>query len=93
MKEIRAIRVDELDNVVTLVQPGAAGDMAAWEGGQALVAQEVPVGHKVAILDIPGGGVVTKYGAPIGIATQHIKAGQWVHVHNLRSARGKGAHE
>jgi altronate dehydratase len=93
VKQVRAIRVDASDNVVTLVEPGAAGDTATWDGGQVPVGDDVPMGHKVAICDIPLGGVVTKYGAPIGLATAAIKAGQWVHVHNVRSARGKGAHE
>lgn len=93
MKHVRAIRVHAADNVVTLVQVGAAGDVAEWEGASVIVSDDVPKGHKVAVSDIPEGGVVTKYGASIGVATKAIKAGQWVHVHNIRSARGKGAHE
>lgn len=43
----------------------------------------VPAGHKVAVTDIAVGETVRKYGQPIGVATQTIRAGEWVHVHNL----------
>ena len=46
----------------------------------------VPMGHKIALVDIPAGSAVVKYGYPIGIATEDIKAGDFVHTHNLRSA-------
>ncbi len=45
----------------------------------------VPAGHKVALSDIRKGGFVIKYGQIIGRATADIKAGEWVHSHNLRS--------
>ena len=44
---------------------------------------EVPAGHKVALVDIPAGTHVRKYGEVIGVATQDIAAGSHVHVHNL----------
>lgn len=46
----------------------------------------VPMGHKIALKDIPKGAAVVKYGYPIGVATEDIKAGDFVHTHNLRSA-------
>ena len=46
----------------------------------------VPMGHKIALADIPKGSPVVKYGYPIGIATEDIRAGEFVHTHNLRSA-------
>jgi altronate hydrolase len=46
----------------------------------------VPAGHKVALRDIAAGEVVTKLGAPIGVAAASIGAGEHVHTHNLRFA-------
>ncbi len=46
----------------------------------------VPKGHKFALHDIKKGEKVKKYGYPIGRATKDIKAGEWVHSHNLKSA-------
>lgn len=51
------------------------------------VLDAVPLGHKIAMRDIPAGAVVLKYGAPIGKASVDIRAGQHVHLHNLRSSR------
>ena len=42
----------------------------------------------MAICDIPQGGDVIKYGFRIGNAKENIKAGQWVHVHNIKTALG-----
>lgn len=50
------------------------------EGGEG-----IPAGHKQALCDIAKGDFVIKYGQIIGRATQDIKAGEWVHSHNLRS--------
>ena len=33
---------------------------------------------------------ITKYGEEIGQATANIKAGEYVHVHNLESIRARG---
>ena len=47
---------------------------------------DVPAGHKIALADIKKGEKVVKYGYPIGVATQDIKKGDFVHTHNLASA-------
>ena len=51
------------------------------------VVEAVPLGHKVALRDIPAGERVVEYGLPIGRATRDIAAGQHVHVHNLKGER------
>jgi (2R)-sulfolactate sulfo-lyase subunit alpha len=48
---------------------------------------EVPLGHKLALTDIPAGAEVIEYGLRIGIASQAIGKGDYVHIHNVRSAR------
>ena len=45
----------------------------------------IPAGHKYALADIKKGEPVIKYGQIIGRATADIKAGEWVHTHNVRS--------
>ena len=47
--------------------------------------QEIPMGHKFALLDINKGELIKKYGEIIGIATQDIKTGDWIHTHNIKS--------
>ncbi len=46
---------------------------------------DIPAGHKYALKDIPQGEYVIKYGEIIGRASQDIKAGEWVHTHNVKS--------
>jgi (2R)-sulfolactate sulfo-lyase subunit alpha len=47
----------------------------------------VPLGHKIALSELGEGAEVLEYGIPIGIATQPLQVGTYVHTHNLRSAR------
>ena len=42
-------------------------------------------GHKYALLDIPAGENIIKYGNPIGHATEDIKKGEHVHSHNMKT--------
>jgi len=51
------------------------------------VAEEVPLGHKVSLADLPGGADVIEYAVCVGLTRQPVRRGELVHVHNLRSAR------
>ncbi|MBR1476408.1 MAG: altronate dehydratase [Lachnospiraceae bacterium] len=51
--------------------------------------EEIPAGHKMALYDIPEGGDVIKYGYRIGNAKEPIKAGAWIHTHNVKTALGE----
>jgi (2R)-sulfolactate sulfo-lyase subunit alpha len=48
---------------------------------------DVPIGHKVALIDIKKGDTVWKYGQDIGKAVADIKKGEHVHTHNLKTKR------
>ncbi len=56
-----------------------------------VAADDIPLGHKIALKPVAKGERVVKYGVPVGRATEAIKPGQHVHVHNLRSLRWAGA--
>jgi (2R)-sulfolactate sulfo-lyase subunit alpha len=49
--------------------------------------EAIPLGHKVALKDFAAGEDVIKYGNVIGKIVQPVKAGHWVHVHNLKTKR------
>lgn len=51
------------------------------------VLDEVPLGHKIALVDLDEDAEVIEYGVKIGITSAPISAGQYVHTHNIRSAR------
>jgi len=50
-------------------------------------AQDIPLGHKVALKDMKVGDTVIKYGADVGKVVAPIKAGQHAHVHNIKTKR------
>ena len=71
------ISMDDRDNVAIVANDG--GLPAGTNLPSGLIFREhVPQGHKVALVDIPLGDPVIRYGIPIGYATQEILAGSWV---------------
>jgi (2R)-sulfolactate sulfo-lyase subunit alpha len=53
----------------------------------AAASESIPLGHKIALRDFAVGDTILKYNCPIGRVVQPIKAGQLVHVHNLKTKR------
>ncbi|GAC1349228.1 MAG: UxaA family hydrolase [Ktedonobacteraceae bacterium] len=83
---------NEGDSVAVAVQDVVAGASEAvyMDSDRAVTIQAteaIPLGHKVALIEIGEGVDVIEYGVRIGLTRQSIKAGQLVHIHNLRSAR------
>ena len=72
-------RVHPDDSVCTALRDLAAGEAA----GAVTLRGPIPKGHKIALVDLPAGAPVIKYGQPIGRATAPIRAGDHVHSHNL----------
>lgn len=48
---------------------------------------DIPLGHKIALKDLRPDDAVIKYGCDIGRVVAPIKAGEHVHVHNLKTKR------
>ncbi|MFX1358436.1 MAG: UxaA family hydrolase [Promethearchaeota archaeon] len=46
---------------------------------------DIPLGHKFSLRDINKGELIKKYGEIIGIATEDIRMGDWIHTHNIKS--------
>ncbi len=53
--------------------------------GDPIVLEEIPQGHKIALIDLNKGDHVIKYGYPIGHLLSDVKAGQWLHTHNVKT--------
>lgn len=93
---ILALKINEKDNVATVFSNGAEKAAAVTvkdEKGvekEIVISENIPYGHKLAIRDIAKGELIIKYGEEIGIAVADIKKGDYVHVHNLESMRGRG---
>lgn len=85
----RALRLSPADNVATALADLAQGEQVAVEGQSVTLAEAIPLCHKLALAAIPAGADIVKYGEIIGRATSAIAPGAHVHVHNMRSARGR----
>lgn len=81
------LRIDPKDNLVTCLRAVKSGEEITVDGEKIKVSGDVPQFHKIAIADIPKGGICYKYGQIIGKASVDIKKGDYVHVHNLVSAK------
>jgi len=77
------IVLDPGDSVGVARRTLAAGEALEGAASALVAAVRVPVGHKVALLDIGAGERVLKYAQLIGVARVPIAAGEHVHVHNL----------
>ena len=51
------------------------------------VNHDVPIGHKVALVDFGKDDTVIKYGQDIGRIVEASKKGDHIHVHNLKTKR------
>ncbi|HET7837458.1 MAG TPA: SAF domain-containing protein, partial [Variovorax sp.] len=71
------------DNVAIVANDGGLAAGTVFASGLTL-REKVPQAHKVALVDIPEGGVVRRYDVPIGYALKPIPAGSWVHERLLR---------
>lgn len=85
-----ALRMTPEDTVATALDDLEAGRRLTVEGRTVELGEAVPFGHKFALRAIEEGEEITKYGYVIGRATEPIAPGEWVHVHNVESTRGRG---
>ncbi|SDM83347.1 altronate dehydratase small subunit [Paenibacillus sp. yr247] len=86
--------MNEKDDVATVLRDMRSGESIHFFKGTSVQAlsllDAIPFGHKVAIAFIKQGAEVYKYGDIIGKATQDIRVGEHVHVHNIEGTRGRG---
>lgn len=82
-----ALRLNPQDYVAIAkinLQPGTI--LILEDNGSLLrvpIRQFIPSGHKVALIEFTPGRELRRYGQVIGIATQLIRPGDHVHIHNL----------
>ena len=89
----RAIVLHSDDNIATLIDGASSGESVEYTGknnGKLILAGDIPYGHKFALIDIPAGRNILKYGQVIGRATKAIRPGEHVHVHNVEALRARG---
>jgi altronate hydrolase len=82
---VRAIRIGAEDDVATLIEDAAVGDIVIADDERVVAREPVPRGHKIALAARAPGEPVIKYGHSIGRAAAAIVPGDHVHAHNLSS--------
>ena len=85
----RTIRMHAADNVAIVANDGGLPPGTVLPGGPTL-RDHVPQGHKVALVDLPAGAPVQRYGIPIGFALKEIPAGSWVNERLLQMPEARG---
>jgi len=83
--ETNAVLVNPKDNIAVAIKEIKAGETVTGIGELELQANEdIMRNHKVAIAEVAENEPVLKYGERIGFASKPIRAGDWVHSHNLK---------
>ena len=88
MSQARCYRIHGSDNVATMLEDapaGAASVLGQGDDPQIVTTEPIQLGHKVALRGIQTGEAIVKYGVAIGRASEAIRRGAWVHLHNCRS--------
>lgn len=87
--QYRAFRIDKSDNVATALTEIPKGECCEIIGDGDIrnmaAAEDIPVGHKIALYGIKKDESILKYGVVIGRATADIAPGSWIHLHVMCS--------
>ncbi len=86
MKEV--IKIQENDNVAIALKDLKAGQTIQVSGEEVTLLADIGAGHKLALQDIEKESQVIKYGYSIGVATEPVKRGMWLHTHNIKTGLG-----
>jgi (2R)-sulfolactate sulfo-lyase subunit alpha len=85
---------DSSDSVGVAVVEGieTGQDLTVWvmdtNESRSMKAQEpIPLGHKIALVDLARGDTLIKYGYDIGLVTDDIPTGHHVHIHNVKTKK------
>ena len=94
MSQTDLIIHDEKDNVAVVVidKTSENQECRGWimENNKTINVQslnEIPLGHKIAMVDFNEGDTILKYGHDIGKVIKPIKKGDHVHVHNVKTKK------
>ena len=85
---------DDVGVAVLDLKTGEEIGVATLEGKDVkliTLVSDVPLGHKVAMTALAQDKHVIEYGRAIGYAYAPIRAGEHVHVHNIKSLRWAGS--
>lgn len=76
---VRLITIDPRDNVGIVTENASKGE--CLEG--VVLLQDIPQGHKVALVDLKQKDAVVRYGVTLGFLLEDVQAGSWINEHML----------
>jgi len=88
-----AYQIHTRDNVATVIVDVEASEeveVVSLQGdviSKMTLKEKIISGHKLAIIPCNKGEKIIKYGEIIGVASDAISPGDWVHTHNVDSDR------
>jgi altronate hydrolase len=82
--KVDVVSIDAKDNICVAARDLPAGHTLEIAGQHFSLQQDIRIGHKIAVAQIANDSPVFKYGQSIGITTEPVSPGQWVHIHNVR---------
>lgn len=83
------IRIHPQDSVAVALCDLKKGQRLSVDEKEVVLTEDIPRGHKVALVSMKIGQNIIKYGNPIGHATKDVHPGEWVHVHNVATNLGE----
>ena len=88
-----AIVLNERDQLATALRALREGENIKIRSGEKILnlimEENIRICHKFATAHISKGEEIRKCGENIGAASENIEAGHHIHIHNLKSLRGK----
>jgi len=83
------LKIHDKDNVAVAIEVINKDEVLSFKGCSLIAQEHIDKGHKIALTNIKTGENVIKYGFAIGHAITDIKAGEWIHAHNLKTNLGE----
>ncbi len=83
-----ALQLDPRDNVVVALKPLAAGTLVHFGNASCTVTQDIPIKHKLSIVDLAPGDLVYLYGMVVGEAVLPIPRGGLISTRTIRHRAG-----
>lgn len=82
---MKYLKINSSDNVAVALSELKCCEILETGNGTIKIQQDIPMGHKFALVTIASGENVVKYGYPIGHTIQDIPQGGWVNETNVKT--------
>jgi hypothetical protein len=82
---LAVLRIHPNDNICVALHPMEAGTEIVCGSIKFVLAHDIRLGAKLALMPMTAGSTILKFGEPIGSLITDVELGGYVHTHNLKS--------